>query len=121
MLRYLFISYYKLFLRTRDSTPIFAAACALSLTIILWILLVIFILNKFISLSILSTSLIEYFFIALYLMLIFLLYRFFKKDRVDNMLEWLESKPSYFGKISILVAILTIIIPFISIGILLKK
>jgi|SRR6266536_212058 len=121
MLNFLFISYYKIFLRTKDGTPIFAAVCVLSLVIVLWLFLPLIIIKKYSEYNIFSTAAFKYYYIIVHLTLIIFLYRFFKKEKVNKVLALFESKPIFFKRFWFLLAVFAFLVPTVSIPFLLTK
>lgn len=121
MLSFLFINYYKVFLRTKDGTPIFAAVCVLTLVIALWFFLLMIILKKYSEYNIFSTAAFKYYYVIIHVTLIISLYRFFKKEKVNKVLDRFETKPTFFKKGWFLMAVFAFLIPTVLIPLLLVK
>ncbi len=116
-----FFGYYKLFLKTKDKTPIFATVCTLSLLIIVWAFFILIIVIKLGGYNVSFNSAAKYSYILVHLLLIFGLYHLFNKERVRNILLSFETTSASKKRIWFLGSLIMLVVPLISIAFLLKK
>jgi hypothetical protein len=117
----LFISFYKMFLKTKDDTPIFASVCMVSLTIIVWLFFILIVVIKLNDSRLFFDSLAKCIYIIIHLALILVLHYFFNKERVMKIRLAFEAKTRQKKRIWYFSTLLSFVCPMISIGFLLKK
>ena len=121
ILKNLFIAYYKWFLRIKDSTPIFGSVCLLSISVILFCFLILIIFLKLFNSHILFGTESKFIYITIHLFIIFILYRYFKKERVEEIFIKFQKKSLPIKRIWYAIGIVGLFGQLFAIMILLKK
>ena len=121
MFNYIFISYYKMFLRSKDDMPTYGAACFVSLVIIGWLFFLTISISKLFDYKITFTTSSKELYVILHILLMILLYRFFRKKEQLGLLDSFENKSIFFQRIWYFVSLTILIVPYILIAILLTK
>ncbi len=120
ILNFLFSSYYKIFLKTKDDTPIFATVCMIIFVFTAWLLFILILLEKYNIWDLFTPTLI-YIYIAINFIAMYFLFRFYKKEKVANILYLFEKKSLFVRNIWILISLLMLILPLVSNAVLLTK
>ena len=110
-----------MFLKTKDSTPIFAAVCMLSLMLIVWAFFILIIIIKVGGYNMSFSSVAKYSYIVIHLLLIFGLFHFYKKERVKDILISFGAASISKKRIWLVGSLIMLIGPLIAIMFSLKK
>ncbi len=122
MLNYLFATYYKLFLKTKDDIPLFASVNMMTIIFMGWFLLGAILLRKYNVYDMFSTSTTvgKIFCIILYLSILFILNRFYRKN-ATRILEAHNNKSAFLRGLWGVLSVLLLIIPLVLCAKLLTK
>ena len=114
MFNYLFASYYKLFLKTKDDTPIYASVLMISITIVAWFMFILGLLRKYNIYNAFTIQNGKYFIYPIMFALLFFLYRFYRKERVSRILKTFDEKSLILKYIWAAITIIMLILPIVS-------
>lgn len=122
MFNYLFASYYQIFLKTKDHTPVYASVCMMALIFIGWFFVGVILLRKYNVYDMFPTSTTggKIFCIILFLSILFILNRFYRKN-VTRILEVYNEKSAFLRGLWTYLSIILLIIPYVLCAELLTK
>jgi len=118
MINYLFACYYKLFSKTKDDAPVYASVLMISITICVWFLLIFGVLKNYDIYNAFSNPANKVFLVAIYFALLFILYRYYRKDRASKILKNFEEKSLFFKYFWSVITIIMLILPIVSTALL---
>ena len=110
-----------MFLRKKDDTPVYASVLMISITICVWFLLILGFLKKFDIYNAFSNPASEVFLVAIYFVLLFFLYRFYRKDRASKILKEFDEKSLFFKNFWTAITIIMLILPIVSTALLVNS
>jgi archaellum biogenesis protein FlaJ (TadC family) len=117
----IFASTYKYYSRYKTEAPLFSSICVVTVCQMVFLFLIIILLKVFKVIDLFGMLPSKYYFIPVLALWIFLLYKYYTKDKAEEIMIRYEKKPLSERRLWGVITILTFIAPIIIIALLLNK
>ena len=117
----IFAATYKYYARYKTEVPRFSAVCVVTISQIVLFFLILVVLKKIGAIDIFGILPSKFYFIPVFLLWLFLVYRYYTNDRATEVVQLFEQKPLKKRRAWGVLTIVCFILPIVLIALLLKK